>query len=55
MTEQTDFFTAARDTAIYAKGRISWDGSKLDGMMALIPQLKEARKEGTPSVRLRKI
>lgn len=40
--------------AVYSKGRISWDGKKLDGMMSLIPQLKAARKEGEPSVTLRK-
>jgi hypothetical protein len=40
--------------AVYAKGRVTWDNKKLDGMMALIPALKEARKEGEPSVSLRK-
>lgn len=41
--------------AIYVKGRVSWDTDKLDGMMALIPQLREARKEGAPSVSIRRI
>lgn len=41
--------------ATWNKGRISWDGKKLDGMMALIPQLKEARKEGAPTVNLRRV
>lgn len=41
--------------AVYAKGRVSWDTSKLDGLMILIPQLKEARKEGQPSVSIRRI
>lgn len=40
--------------AVFVKGRTSWDNSKLDGMMALIPQLAEARKVGNPSVTLRK-
>ena len=41
--------------AVFAKGRVSWDTSKLDGLMIVIPQLKEARKEGAPSVSLRKV
>jgi len=41
--------------AVFTKGRVSWDGKKLDGMMSLIPQLKDARKEGEPSVSLRKV
>lgn len=39
--------------AVYAKGRVSWDTAKLDGLMIVIPQLKEARKEGQPSVSIR--
>lgn len=34
---------------IYKKGSITWDGKKLDGMMSLIPQLRDARKQGEPS------
>lgn len=41
--------------AVYTKGRITWDGKKLDGMMSLIPQLADARKEGEPSVSIRKV
>ena len=41
--------------AVYVSGRVSWDTKKLDGMMSLIPQLAEARKQGDPSVTLRKI
>lgn len=41
--------------AVYSKGRVSWDGKKLDGMMALVPGLAAARKEGEPSVSLRKV
>ena len=40
--------------AIYTKGRVTWDGKKLDGMMSIIPALKDARKEGEPSVSFRK-
>jgi len=41
--------------AVWNKGRVSWDGTKLDGMMSLIPQLKDARKEGAPSITIRKV
>jgi len=41
--------------AVWNKGRVSWDSKKLDGMMIVIPQLASARKEGEPSVSLRKI
>lgn len=41
--------------AVYTKGRVSWDGKKLDGMMALVPGLSAARKEGEPSVSIRKV
>jgi hypothetical protein len=41
--------------AVWSKGRVTWDGKKLDGMMSIIPALADARKEGDPSVSLRKI
>ena len=41
--------------AVWSKGRVSCDTKKLDGMMALIPALKAARKEGEPSVSIRKV
>ena len=41
--------------AVYAKGRVSWDSRKLEGLMMVIPQVAEARKEGEPSVSIRKI
>lgn len=41
--------------AVWNKGRESWDGKKLSGMMALIPQLEQARKTGEPTVSIRKI
>jgi phage host-nuclease inhibitor protein Gam len=41
--------------AVFMKGRVSWDSKKLDGMMIILPQLKEARKEGAPTVTIRKI
>lgn len=34
---------------IYKKGAVSWDSKKLDGLMIVIPQLEQARKQGEPS------
>jgi len=39
--------------AVWNKGRVTWDGAKLDGMLALIPALAAARKEGEPTVTIR--
>lgn len=41
--------------AVFAKGRVTWDTKTLDGLMIAVPQLSQARKEGEPSVSLRKI
>jgi hypothetical protein len=41
--------------AVYNKGRVTWNTDKLDGMVSLIPQIKDARKEGEPSITLRHI
>jgi len=41
--------------AVYTKGRVTWDSKKLEGMASLIPQLADARKEGEPSVSIRKV
>ncbi len=41
--------------AVYSKGRVSWDTKKLEGIMMVIPQIKDARKEGDPSVTIRRI
>jgi hypothetical protein len=41
--------------AVWSKGRVSWDSKALDGMIAIIPQIATARKEGAPSVSIRKI
>lgn len=41
-------------SAIYVKGRVTWNTDMLDGMVALVPQLAAARKEGEPSITLRK-
>lgn len=45
----------ARLMGVWNKGRVSWDSKKLDGMMALIPQLTEARKVGEPTVSIREV
>jgi len=41
--------------AVYNKGRVSWDTSKLDGLMIVLPELNQARKVGNPTVTLRKV
>jgi hypothetical protein len=41
--------------AVYTKGRVSWDSKILDGLMIAIPQLAQARKEGDPSISLRRV
>lgn len=41
--------------AVYAKGKTTWDGGKLDGMVSLIPQIADARKTGQPSVSIREV
>jgi hypothetical protein len=40
--------------AVYVKGRVTWITDMLDGMMIAFPELAKARKEGAPSVTLRK-
>jgi hypothetical protein len=41
--------------AVWSKGRVSWDTKALDGVVALHPELAQFRKEGEPSVSIRKI
>ena len=41
--------------AVYMKGRVSWDTKALDAVVALHPELAQFRKEGEPSVSIRKI
>lgn len=41
--------------AVYTKGRVTWDSKALDGYAKAHPELVEYRKEGEPSVSLRKI
>jgi len=41
--------------AVYAKGKTTWDGKKLDGMVSLIPQIADARNIGQPSVSIRDV
>lgn len=41
--------------AVYQKGRVTWNTDMLDGMIVAFPELVKARKEGAPSVALRRI
>ena len=41
--------------AVFMKGRVSWDTKALDAVVALHPELAQFRKEGEPSVSIRKI
>jgi hypothetical protein len=40
--------------AVYVKGRVTWNTDMLDGMIVAFPALAQARKEGQPSVTLRR-
>lgn len=40
--------------AVFAKGKTSWDGAKLDGFAAAFPAILEFKKTGKPSVSIRK-
>ncbi|NOK58515.1 MAG: hypothetical protein GFH27_549279n321 [Chloroflexi bacterium AL-W] len=41
--------------AIYSRPRVSWDTKALDGYAASHPEIRDFRKEGKPSVSLRRI
>lgn len=41
--------------AVWNKGRVSWDSKLLEGLMIAVPELAKARKEGEPSVSIRKV
>ena len=41
--------------AVYAKGRVTWDTKKLEGLMMIVPDLKTAMVVGQSSVSLRKV
>jgi len=40
--------------AVFSKGRVSWDTKALDGYAAGHPEIAQFRKEGAPSVSIRK-
>lgn len=40
----------ARWKFVYMKGRVSWDTQKLDGLILVMPQLAQCRKQGNPFV-----
>lgn len=39
---------------VYSKGKTTWDGQKLQGMEAIIPEIGKAKKVGEPSVAIKK-
>ena len=41
--------------AVWAKGRVSWDNKSLDGYALAHPELNTFRKEGEPSVSIRRV
>ena len=41
--------------AVFAKGRVSWDAKGLDGFALTHPEILYMRKEGDPSVSIRRI
>lgn len=41
--------------AVFAKGRVTWETKGLDGLLVAVPQLAQFRKEGEPSVSIRKV
>ena len=40
--------------AVWAKGRVTWDGKGLSGYMVAHPEIEAFRKEGKPSVSIRR-
>lgn len=40
--------------AVWSKGRVSWDTKSLDGYVVAHPEVAQFRKEGEPSVSIRK-
>lgn len=41
--------------AVYVRGRVTWNTDKMDAWVVDHPFLKEARKEGDPSITIRKV
>ena len=41
--------------AVFMNGRISWDTKGLDGYIVAHPELEQFRKQGNPSVSIRKV
>lgn len=41
--------------AVYVRGRVTWNTDMLDGLIVAFPALAKARKEGEPSVTIRKV
>lgn len=41
--------------AVYSKPRVSWDSRFLEGLIAVYPEVKNAKKVGKPSVSIRRV
>ena len=54
VTESGTTIKGANLQAVFSKGRISWDTKALDGYAAAHPEIAPFRKEGAPSVSIRK-
>lgn len=46
---------STRYQAVWNKPRVKWDTDKLEGMIALIPAIAEARSFGEPSITFRRV
>lgn len=40
--------------AVWSKGRVTWDGKGLGGYMVAHPEIEAFRREGKPSVSIRR-
>lgn|SRR5574343_200119 len=53
--EQGKTIKSQKLMAVYAKGRVSWDTKGVEGFALAHPELLAYRKEGEPSVSIRKV
>lgn len=54
LEEETSVKSTSGYTAVFVKGRVSWDTKALDGYAAAHPEIEQFKKVGSPSVRLKK-
>ncbi len=52
---QGETVKGARLMAVWSKGRVKWKTQALDGYLKAHPELAEFRKQGAPSVAIRKV